>query len=566
MTLSITKTRFLGFVSLKLYELSRQEKETQLILDRLQAFQDVVLDRCDRLDQFNTEHVNSFDKVFAKIESKSAHKEPRKPTIQELLRKGTLEVMQEPKAKDENITTIQDQVPETTETPTEQVVPTGEDGELSIPVEHTTAAHKLLLWPSIRKLLYPREYDEDYVMKLEEQRGLIRVYGRGEGDETSEDNSLPAPPANLSTSFDENQKNYAASPSGPWGVGVNAPQVKLADKGFDETGPTKDLYNFAYWTCLQLESDILAELDLPASGISRSEGRISLPKGRFTLSLPNEISAPSTMMMFFYSAQIHLRKVLNRVHTDLYKVEKQGQTHWSSHVQEILSMNLELWRNSLPTVMKWKDTDPPSEEINVARMRAKYYGARYIIHRPLLYHALHHYGQLGFRASSDDPPTEATAMTSSKSQRVSSSLSHSQSATNMARLSSDMGPASGLTGVAHRDLPIKLRRACKVCIDSAMLSTVAFDGVKGRPVVTNIFGTAHAQFGNMLVLSATYMSSLSELVDRNELERLLKRTINFLLQSRHISPTLRADARILTEIHTRIFGGQSTGRENTNNQ
>ena len=104
----------------------------------------------------------------------------------------------------------------------------------------------------------------------------------------------------------------------------------------------KDLYDFAYWTCLQLEryasanlcrvhremltmtptsSDILAELDLPASGISRSEARISLPKGLFTLSLPNEISAPSTMMMFFYSAQIHLRKVLNRVHTDLYKVE-----------------------------------------------------------------------------------------------------------------------------------------------------------------------------------------------------------------------------------------------------
>jgi hypothetical protein len=68
-------------------------------------------------------------------------------------------------------------------------------------------------------------------------------------------------------------------------------------------------------------SDILAELDLPASGISRAESRIGLPKGRFTLSLPNEISAPSTMMMFFYSAQIHLRKVLNRVHTDLYKVQ-----------------------------------------------------------------------------------------------------------------------------------------------------------------------------------------------------------------------------------------------------
>ena len=93
---------------------------------------------------------------------------------------------------------------------------------------------------------------------------------------------------------------------------------------------------------------LLAELDIPASGISRSEGRMGLPKGRYTISLPDDLSAPSTMMMLFYSAQIHLRKVINRVHTDLYKVEKQGQTRWSSNVQEALSMNLNLWRNSLP--------------------------------------------------------------------------------------------------------------------------------------------------------------------------------------------------------------------------
>lgn len=58
----------------------------------------------------------------------------------------------------------------------------------------------------------------------------------------------------------------------------------------------------------------------------------------------------------------------------------------------------------------------------------------------------------------------------------------------------------------------------------------------------------------MLVLSATYMSSLSELVDRNDLDRLFKRTIRFLLQSREISPTLRADAKILSEIYEKIFG------------
>lgn len=59
----------------------------------------------------------------------------------------------------------------------------------------------------------------------------------------------------------------------------------------------------------------------------------------------------------------------------------------------------------------------------------------------------------------------------------------------------------------------------------------------------------------MLVLSATYMSSVSELVERSTLERLLKRTIRFLLRSENISPTLRADARILTEIYTKIFNG-----------
>lgn len=246
-----------------------------------------------------------------------------------------------------------------------------------------------------------------------------------------------------------------------------------------------------------------------------------------------------------------------------------SNNRWTSDVQEILSMNLELWRNSLPEIMKWKDADPPSNDINVARMRAKYYGARYIIHRPLLYQALH------FAGLPYPNPTSAlvgspagSVLPSTKSEQVSSLLPHSQQASSMAHLSSNIGvpvhtastyvQGSSTGIIAYRDLPPKLRRACKVCIDSAILSTEAFDGIEGRPIVTNIFGTAHAQFGNMLVLSATYMSCLSELVDRNVLEKLLKRTIKFLLQSRYISPSLRADARILTEIYEKIFGEPAT--------
>jgi hypothetical protein len=57
----------------------------------------------------------------------------------------------------------------------------------------------------------------------------------------------------------------------------------------------------------------------------------------------------------------------------------------------------------------------------------------------------------------------------------------------------------------------------------------------------------------MLVLSATYMSSLRELIDGELLERLLRRTIGFLVQCENISPTLRADARILSEVYQNIF-------------
>ncbi|KAJ5848937.1 hypothetical protein N7534_008255 [Penicillium rubens] len=246
-------------------------------------------------------------------------------------------------------------------------------------------------------------------------------------------------------------------------------QILVRTKRYEQLneGATKDLYDFAYWTCLQLESDLLAELDIPASGISRSEGRIPIPKGKWTMFLPNNLTAPETMTMLFYSAQIHLRKILNREHTDLYKVEKQDQTRWSFTVQEALSLNLDRWRESLPDSMQWDESDPPANEINAARMRAKYYGARYIIHRPLLYHVLH-YGHTGAR----------------------------------------VGPISqnSMESPAFQQLP---------------------------PSMLNVSARAPSM--------------------AQQLKRLLVRTIGFLIQSENISPTLRADARILVEIYEKIF-------------
>ncbi|KAL2834499.1 hypothetical protein BDW59DRAFT_48228 [Aspergillus cavernicola] len=788
----------------------KQEKSTQHILDRIQAFEDLIETRFRDSQALHVGHDNRLDQLIAKM------LEGQQPaSIPTMRTDTTVEISQNPETKEQPAADgMKNGDPN--QYSKALILQSGEDGPLSIPVEHTTAAHKLLGWPSVINLLYSNRYDDDYVMKLERFRGLVRVEGRGEEKEFGE--PVPSQPSSFNTSMD-GSFSHTASPTGVWssttkmndappevkgidefgvmhidaetvrryrdsyldhihklhpflnetdlnlktenfikmhclekttpsalglkarnsadaprgakrkrsgeplqtqsydtrsptegaapqrveksisnaiillvlaigricevrdepirgpctdgpidyrnepipevqpGAAISPPapdsmpppqssfyspypnqtpptatmlddnfitlpdppnlqnvdtvpglvyyayagrilgdrqgatslpyvqaallaalyagqlahpfqshswiaqaaracQVLTLPKNYGELseGENKDLVDFAYWTCLQLESDILAELDLPASGVSRSESRINLPKGQFTIALPNDISSPNTMMMFFYSAQIHLRKVLNRVHTDLYKVEKQGETRWSSNVQEILNVNLELWRSSLPPEMKWNTNDPPSPDINVARMRAKYYGARYIIHRPLLYHALHYTGP-----SKAPPPLDSPAGFAEpgiKTQQLSPSLRYSQHAPDMTRISSDLCATQGAMGLAansYRDLPQKLRTGCKMCVDAAINSTEAFDAVKGRPVVTNIFGTAHAQFGNMLVLSTTYMSHLSELVKREDLERLLRRTIAFLLRNRNISPTLRADAKILTDIYWKIF-------------
>jgi hypothetical protein len=87
--------------------------------------------------------------------------------------------------------------------------------------------------------------------------------------------------------------------------------------------------------------------------------------------------------------------------------------------------------------------------------------------------------------------------------------------------------------------------ACE-CINAAIQSTTAFDRIGApedsiykdfilaRPCRLNVFGTLHAQFGNMLVLAAVYRSKLSDYLPSDtrltpkNLDALFKRTIQVL--------------------------------------
>lgn len=168
-----------------------------------------------------------------------------------------------------------------------------------------------------------------------------------------------------------------------------------------------------------------------------------------------------------------------------------GTQKWSTKVAEALAKDLADWRKSLPALLQWDDSDPPAEEINAARIRAKYWGAMYVIHRPFLHHAIHAQTSQRSVTTPDDEPTFSLRRLQGDSREATPSGSRVLTRVD-SRRSETLYPTTGQhTGAQPQNIR---ERECRICVEAAMQSTVAFDGVRkyGRLIVTNIFGTAHA--------------------------------------------------------------------------
>lgn len=126
-------------------------------------------------------------------------------------------------------------------------------------------------------------------------------------------------------------------------------------------------------------------------------------------------------------------------------------------------------------MLRWDDTDPPAEDINAARMRAKYYGARYIINRPFLRFAVLQMSKqpIDFLSEQDSPAEHREFM-------------------DHGIFGSDINEEKSQHPQDKRVDKQKILRAAKRCVDAATKSTVSLDNVKGRLIVTNIWGTSHA--------------------------------------------------------------------------
>lgn len=157
-------------------------------------------------------------------------------------------------------------------------------------------------------------------------------------------------------------------------------------------------------------------------------------------------------------------------------------------------MALEGWRHithSCSPEMAWDDNDYLTPDINAARMRAKYYGAKVIINRPTLHAALHdHWSTISLPQS--ESPFHGQARMSQ----------HTSPTVHPKYHSAGVQQHDGYAGLpAHSDNhPLKTVQALKpeiyqgvaACIHAAIRSTTAFDAVPPRLIVTNIFGTGHA--------------------------------------------------------------------------
>lgn len=257
--------------------------------------------------------------------------------------------------------------------------------------------------------------------------------------------------------------------------GIDVTQFQKSQARIKDT--RQSLIVMASWTCLQLESDILAELRLPASGIQAVEGMLLMPHK------VNEDESYSGLetdgryedydnMLLYYSAQLFLRRRLNKVHQEMYGKDAIGKP--LEEVLEMLTSHesiLEHWREGLPPALKWRDDDPPPRDILNARLRAKYWGARYVINRPFLDYALHIIPHIREGLTVQESAVDGYGN---------------------ARDKADIWLFKAIQQASDDQIFQTSRR----CIYAAIKSTIAFDGIlfeaNERLIVTNIHGTAHA--------------------------------------------------------------------------
>ncbi|KAG8674026.1 hypothetical protein FPOAC2_07441 [Fusarium poae] len=290
-----------------------------------------------------------------------------------------------------------------------------------------------------------------------------------------------------------------------------------------------------FWTCLQLEGDLIAELQLPPSGLLSYEDDMPHPN-------MSRLEGFDQRILDSYSGQLYLRPHLNRIHRMFYVPEDPAKPGKDKFGNVGVVSDVVLGMHWVPVSFAFREDDPPADDILAARLRAKYWGAQVIAYRPFIRQILQFSHSIKNHASSPNFPS------------VSSEFRHNITA-----------PAIRPKARTHGYIDTQVVELAEKGIKALIESTRAFHGLGDkRPIITNVFGTAHAQWGNLLILSAAFRDPiLHTYVDEELLRTLFHKTIQFLRQSATATSALRTDMHILEGLQRDLFGYDHDPRANS---
>jgi len=143
---------------------------------------------------------------------------------------------------------------------------------------------------------------------------------------------------------------------------------------------SKELSERVYWNALLFESDLLAELDLPHSGIVQFEETIGLPGGFEE----DEGDSVGRDELWYFLAEIALRRLLNRVSHLIYTKGATSSTVSLEPVVAELDYQLTRWYESLPVSLQFLASRAPLSDPVQTVLRLRYFACRTIIFRPYI--------------------------------------------------------------------------------------------------------------------------------------------------------------------------------------
>ncbi|KAI0403732.1 hypothetical protein F4802DRAFT_276068 [Xylaria palmicola] len=142
----------------------------------------------------------------------------------------------------------------------------------------------------------------------------------------------------------------------------------------------RELLERIYWNALLFESDLLAELDLPHSGVVQFEENVGLPGGF----QGEESEAVGRDDLWYFLAEIALRRLLNRVSQLIYSKDSMASTTSLEPVVAELDFQLTQWYESLPLALQFPFTRTTLADPVQTVLRLRFFACRTIIYRPYI--------------------------------------------------------------------------------------------------------------------------------------------------------------------------------------